>query len=139
MAVTTTRWRSSDLETVVVVVAGEIDVASAPRLSAFIDGIYFPYETVRLDLGRTAFADGALLRLLDTERARRAPHRAGVEIIRASPAVRRVPRQSAKSTTSPGGSARAVIAIVCVECPAKGSGRATRFRYWGPSTEGDLP
>ena len=90
MALTTTRLRSSDGETVVVVVAGEIDAASAPRLSAFIDGIYFPYETVRLDLGRTAFADGALLRVLDTERARRAPHRVGVEIIRASPAVRRV-------------------------------------------------
>ena len=73
-----------------VVVAGEIDAASAPRLSAFIDGIYFPYETVRLDLGRTAFADGALLRVLDAERVRRAPHRVGVEIIRASPAVRRI-------------------------------------------------
>lgn len=84
------RLRGSVRETAVVVVAGEIDAASAPRLSAFISGVYFPYEVVRLDLERTVFADAALIRVLDTERVRRAPHCVGVEIVRASAVVRRV-------------------------------------------------
>jgi anti-anti-sigma factor len=73
----------------VVAVTGEIDAASAPLLSAFIARNVPRDDVVSLDLAGTTFADGALLRVLDTERLFRAP-RGRIEVARSSAPVRRL-------------------------------------------------